>query len=121
MHLMEGKEREGKNAIGVISESMSGQGRGPRNRRGYRMMSYRTDEWKYILDEETSTQELYNLYNDPQEKKNLAEKEQQKVVEFRPRIKKQLQMEKKAKEAVTVAERDRLRQKIDKLRQSRLA
>ena len=36
-----------------------------------RIISYRTSKWKYIINEETMNEELYDLENDPEEKINV--------------------------------------------------
>lgn len=118
--LMEGKGRRGMDSTGVISETVHNKGRVPRDGKGKRLTSYRTEEWKYIIDEETGRGELYNLQDDPQEKKNLVDREPQKAAEFRSRITTHIRMEEKSKEAFITVERGRIREKIKDLRKARL-
>jgi arylsulfatase A-like enzyme len=63
----------------VFSEAVHLGGRWPplwgqasRGKKLYRIRSCRSEEWKYIWDEEGNKEELYNLRLDPQETKNLA-------------------------------------------------
>lgn len=51
--------------------------------RDYRHICIRTDEWKYILNEQNGNRELYNLFEDPKEQANLidAKKEISKNLE----------------------------------------
>lgn len=62
---------------GVISESL---GKGKLN------ISYRTNDWKYIMDDTTIKSELYNLKNDPKETINLNEGAGEKALEFKLKI-----------------------------------
>lgn len=118
--LMEGKGRESTGLTGVISEIVHNKAQVPLDGKGKRLTSYRTQEWKYIIDEETGRSELYNLQNDPQEKENLVDKEPEKAAEFRSRITRHIQMEEKSEEALITAEGRRIRQKIKDLRKARL-
>lgn len=57
---------------GVISESLSKDGKvSLLLKEAFRIISYRTDEWKLIINEETNTKELYNLKSDPKEIINI--------------------------------------------------
>jgi len=49
-------------------------------------ISYRTPEWKFIMDEKGYECELYNLQSDPKEKENLYEKERERAKEFESKI-----------------------------------
>ena len=60
---------------------------------GRRIISCRTEKWKYIFNE-TTEDELYNLQNDPCETKNIVEKDVEKAEEFESKIKDHLLMEK---------------------------
>jgi arylsulfatase A-like enzyme len=48
----------------------------------YRIRSCRSEEWKYIRDEEGDKQELYHLSLDPKETKNLADREPELTQKF---------------------------------------
>lgn len=119
--LMEGKGKEGVNLTGVISETVHNKGTVPTDGKGKRLTSYRTKEWKYIIDEETGQSELYDLRKDLEEKMNLVDKEPEKAAEFGLKIMSHIQMEEKSKQALVTAERLRIRQKIKKSGKARLA
>ena len=70
-------ERREKRLPGVISETL---------RKGKRFVSYRTEEWKYIFNEADAERELYNLREDPGEKRNLRGEEEERVKEFELKI-----------------------------------
>lgn len=65
---------EKRGAEAVISESS-------RNK-----IAYREPEWKFILDKESKKCEIYNLKQDPKEKKNIAKWKKDKVEEFKQKI-----------------------------------
>jgi len=79
--------------------------------KNYRMISYRTTEWKYIRTDRLDTpgkiikEELYNLLKDPKEIKNL--RMHKKMQELKTEISKYL----------TSIEREMIRQKIKELNQ----
>jgi arylsulfatase A-like enzyme len=52
------------------------------NTEGYKLISIRTDTWKYIYDEENDREFLFNLKSDPKEKNNLVYKNKNKLEEF---------------------------------------
>ena len=56
---------------GIISETLQNKGKMTLDGKGYRLTSYRTNGWKYILNEENGQRELYNIQADPKEKRNL--------------------------------------------------
>lgn len=66
-----------RKSSGVISETFG---------KGRRRISYRTKKWKYILNEGNGQTELYDLETDPNEKKNLYEKESRRAKEFELKI-----------------------------------
>ena len=49
-------------------------------------ISYREPKWKCIFDNESKKYELYALYNDPNEKENVADREKEKVEEMKRKI-----------------------------------
>ncbi|MHA1230873.1 MAG: sulfatase [Candidatus Helarchaeota archaeon] len=51
-----------------------------------RIISYRTVKWKYIIDEETMMEKLFDLENDPKEQVNLVHKYPDLVKIFRNKI-----------------------------------
>ena len=92
--------RGGKgNAEGVISESYVP---GAKNK----IVSYRTSEWKFIMDENSEEYELYNLKMDPKETNSSYEVEMD-IAEA---------MKQKILFHETKVERERIRRKIKKLR-----
>ena len=68
----------------VISETYQKDGIMKRNREtGYKLISIRSDEWKYIYNEQFDEELLFHLKSDPEEKVNLNTKEKVKLTEFR--------------------------------------
>ncbi|MFX0096390.1 MAG: sulfatase [Candidatus Hodarchaeota archaeon] len=63
---------------------------------GHRRISYRSDGWKYIYNENASD-ELYDLNKDPGEQINLFEEEKELAKEFLERIDQHIRMEEKTK------------------------
>ncbi len=51
-----------------------------------RIISYRTKKWKYIIDEESKLEELYDLEKDPKEKVNLNKKFPKLIRKFRKKV-----------------------------------
>jgi len=88
---------EGEGSKSVISEASRSK------------ISYRTPEWKFILNKETKEYELYNLHTDPNERENIAEREKDKVKEFKKRI----------IDHEAMMERERIKRKIRRLRGTR--
>jgi len=108
--LMQKKCIENAVLTGVISETVY---------KGKRRVCYRTEEWKYILDEGTDLEELYNLQNDPGEKNNMVHVEPEKLVEFRAIIKGHIRsVEERSKEAVIATEKKEVKRKIEKMRKA---
>lgn len=70
---------------GVISEVSHG-GNSLKIDPTKRKISYRTENWKYIHDEENNCCELYDLQSDPNETKNLIGQERKKAKEFESMI-----------------------------------
>ena len=80
--------------VGVISESRTEKGKVILDiNKGFRITSYRTLEWKYIINEEKNTRELYNLKSDPYEKKNIYNDNRKEAEEFEILIQKHIEME----------------------------
>ena len=50
-------------------------------------IAYQSEEWKYIFDNLTSSEELYYLSEDPKEKNNLANQETKIIYRMREKIK----------------------------------
>ncbi|MBY8989955.1 MAG: sulfatase-like hydrolase/transferase [Candidatus Lokiarchaeota archaeon] len=68
----------------IISECYQKNGIMKRNKdEGFIMISIRSDEWKYIHDEENNQEFLFNLKSDPKEQSNLINKELIKANKFR--------------------------------------
>ena len=53
------------------------------NSEGFQLISIKTDTWKYIYDQESDQEFLFNLVDDPKEKNNLASKNKNKLEEFK--------------------------------------
>jgi arylsulfatase A-like enzyme len=88
---------------GVISEG--------KIKKGQNILSYRTKRWKYIYDETREGQELYDLRNDPKEKKNLSDMMPKLVREFETEIHKHLSMPIKRSVLLKKIKRTRMRLK----------
>jgi arylsulfatase A-like enzyme len=103
--LINGKTRKSKPHY-VISETLS------------QNFSCRTTDWKYITDTKTR-HELYNLQKDPEEKKNVAEANPEKVKELSMIISKHVSMVKKANPSM-LEKRDLLSAEEQKILEERL-
>ena len=64
---------------------------------GHGLRSYRTKNWKFILNEEKNKRELYNLKNDPHETKNLYEQEKGRAKDFEKKIAEHIKIEERMK------------------------
>jgi len=53
------------------------------NDEGFKLISIRTHDWKYIMDEEKESEFLFNLEKDPGEKNNLIEVNRDELLNFR--------------------------------------
>ncbi|MHA1193307.1 MAG: sulfatase [Promethearchaeota archaeon] len=53
------------------------------NIEGFKLVSIRSDDWKYILDEEKGSEFFFNLKNDPGEKINLIDVNKKELLNFR--------------------------------------
>ena len=95
-----------KKSAGVITEAF---GKGKRN------VSYRTKEWKYILNEADAKRELYNLREDPGEKRNLYGEEKERVKEFELKIKEHVSEQRKIIKGPK-EEKERIKQRIRELK-----
>ena len=86
--ILKGEKRAG--STGVISEWARGK---------KRRISYRTNEWKYILtlDEKGMQDELYDLQRDPKEKKDFSEEKKMKCEEFKTKLLEHILMEEKSR------------------------
>ncbi|NVM36981.1 MAG: sulfatase-like hydrolase/transferase [Candidatus Lokiarchaeota archaeon] len=68
----------------VISETYQKNGIMKRNNKdGYKLISIRSDQWKYIYNEQSKEELLFHLKSDPEEKVNLVIKEEEKLTQFR--------------------------------------
>lgn len=101
------KGQQGRRPIGVISEGLGRKGR---------LLSYRTNEWKYILaiHEEGMQNELYNVRTDPKEMQGLSEKEKSRCAEFKSKLLKHISMEEKM--GKTLSEKLKIKQRIRTLK-----
>ena len=53
------------------------------NNEGFKLISIRSDDWKYIVDQEKGTEFFFNLKNDPDEKINLVDVNMEQLLNFR--------------------------------------
>ncbi|MHA1197580.1 MAG: sulfatase family protein [Promethearchaeota archaeon] len=82
LHLIQGKKLNRKKPI--ITECYQKGGFMKRNNKeGFKLISIRTNDWKYIYDEEKNQEYLFNLKNDPLERVNLINKNLEKTEDFR--------------------------------------
>jgi arylsulfatase A-like enzyme len=98
---------------GVISEVSHGENSlkiDPTKRK----ISYRTENWKYIHDEENNRRELYDLQSDPNETKNLIAREREKAKEFESVIVDHISII-ESKSGLTFLEKEKIK-KLKKLR-----
>ena len=71
----------------IITETYQKEGKMKRNEReGYKIISFRTDTWKFIYDEEKEIEYLFNLEKDPGENVNLINQEMKIAEEFRRKL-----------------------------------
>ena len=78
------KEKSIKRENYIISECYQKNNKMKRNNiEGFILLTIRTNEWKYIFDEEKNIEYLFNLRMDPKEKHNLITENQIKSNEFR--------------------------------------
>ena len=80
--VLNGKELERKELL--ITECYQKGGVMKRNNdEGFKLISIRTPDWKYIIDEEKGSEFLFNLKNDPVEKYNLIDVNKEELLNFR--------------------------------------
>lgn len=80
--LLKGKTMDRKPL--VISECYQKDGKMKKNEKeGFKLISLRTNEWKYIFDEEKNNEYLFHIKIDPNEEDNLVNREFSKFNEFR--------------------------------------
>ena len=53
------------------------------NFEGFKLISIRTHDWKYFIDEEKGSEFLFNLESDPVEKYNLIDVNREELLTFR--------------------------------------
>ncbi|MBD3226574.1 MAG: sulfatase-like hydrolase/transferase [Candidatus Lokiarchaeota archaeon] len=80
-----------------------------------RIISYRTPKYKYIIDEESMKEELYDLENDPSEKSNIVKKHPDLASKFKSKIIKHLKQSKK-KNLKEIVEKKKISQAIGKIK-----
>ena len=99
----------------IITESYQKRGKMKKdNKEGYKIISFRTDTWKFIYDEEKEMEYLFNIQTDPEERINLIEQEMEITEEFRKRLENHL------KRIEKVNEKSKLASTIQKLDFSKL-
>ena len=80
--LLKGKELERKELL--ITECYQKGGVMKRNNNeGFKLISIRTHDWKYFIDEEKGSEFLFNLESDPVEKYNLIDVNREELLTFR--------------------------------------
>jgi arylsulfatase A-like enzyme len=89
---------------------------------GLRLISYRTNKWKYIMTETLSgdnkliSEEIYNLSNDPQETNNMNEVESELVSNFKSLAKNQIMEFKRQKSEEQIShEKERIKARLGNL------
>ena len=71
----------------IITETYQKRGKMKRNNQeGYKLISLRTETWKFIYDEEQGTESLFNIKSDPEEIINLIEQKPELTQEFRSKL-----------------------------------
>lgn len=75
-----------------------------------RVISYRTQNWKYIMVEGTEKQELYNLRKDPKERESLVNEEEGLAKEFKNKLTKHLNSR-----DTKIDEKAKIKEKIKKM------
>ena len=98
--------RDKRKSSGVISESLQ---------KGKRNVSYRTKEWKYILNEVDSQRELYNIRSDPKERNNLYEEERERAKEFELKIMEHIWKQERRVRGLT-DEKEKIKKKLKELK-----
>ncbi|MHA1376598.1 MAG: sulfatase-like hydrolase/transferase [Promethearchaeota archaeon] len=82
LSFLKGKKNERKELL--ITECFKRNGFIKRNNKeGFKLISIRTHDWKYILDEENNKEFLFDLKNDPKEKHNLIDDNKEELLKFR--------------------------------------
>ncbi|MHA1242707.1 MAG: sulfatase family protein, partial [Promethearchaeota archaeon] len=80
--ILNGKELERKELL--ITECYQKGGIMKRNNdEGFKLISIRTHNWKYIIDEEKGSELLFNLKNDPDEKYNVIDANREELLKFK--------------------------------------
>ena len=71
----------------IITETYQKEGKMKRNNdEGYKLISFRTSEWKFIYDEENNKEYLFNIITDPKEKFDLLNQETEITECFRKKL-----------------------------------
>ncbi|MFX1409545.1 MAG: sulfatase [Promethearchaeota archaeon] len=92
------RQKENTYREGVFSESLIKEGKVCLSyKEGFRLISYRTKNWKLIINEEQNTKELYNLIIDPLEKNNLYYQKLELARNYERKISNHIELEKKIK------------------------
>lgn len=79
---LNGKKSERKELL--ITECFKKDGFIKRNsKEGFKLISIRTHNWKYIYDEEKNVEYLFDLENDPLEQHNLIDANEEELLNFR--------------------------------------
>jgi arylsulfatase A-like enzyme len=99
----------------VITESYQKSGKMKKNNEeGFKIISIRTDTWKFIYDEESEMKYLFNIKKDPEEHTNLIDQEVKITEEFRKQLADHL------KKIEEIDEKSKLSSVIQKLDLSKL-
>jgi arylsulfatase A-like enzyme len=84
------------------------------NEEGYKIISLRTETWKFIYDEEKEIEYLFNIERDPEEHTNLIDREIELTNEFRGKLANHL------KKVEVINEKSKLSSVIQRLDLSKL-
>jgi arylsulfatase A-like enzyme len=90
---------------GVISETLTKNGKvNLAVDKSFRVISYRTKQWKLIINFESKSKELYNISEDPEEKVNLYNQNQELVKYLEILIMKHIDLENKRKKLIDITQ-----------------
>ncbi len=99
---------------GIISEMYKKKKAVLRKKIGESMFSYRTNRWKFIVDEEDNRTELYDLSKDPKEKNNIVNLQDEVTKELASIIKEHQLKEQRDKKSREVL---KIRKQVHKLKE----
>jgi arylsulfatase A-like enzyme len=97
----------------IISEALQAEYINKPQNTDKKIISYRTENWKYIYTDQC---ELYDLRNDPKEKENIVDKEVEKAEEFKSKIVQHIAMEEDSTRQLVKREKEKVKGKIKELK-----